>query len=72
MALWMGRPVPASQAMTVSPWLSMPMASTLPAAAMASRHVAQQFLRIVLDLAGLRIELRMFEARDGGELPASS
>ena len=72
MALWIGLPVARSQTIVVSRWLVMPIAgdvacASTPAFAIAVAHGRDRrrpdFLRVVLDLAGRRIDLREFLLR---------
>ena len=72
MALWTGSPVSRSHTMVVSRWLVMPMAATsrgfnLRAAERLDGDAdlrRPDLLRIVLDPAGLRKDLREFLLRD--------
>ena len=70
MALWIGRPVARSQMTVVSRWLVMPSAAISLASRAGARHRRAHgrerrrpdFLRIVLDQAGRRIDLAQIPA----------
>ena len=79
MALWIGLPVLRSQTSVVSRWLVMPIAATSLGldARLAQRRAAggddraPDVLRVVLDPAGLRIDLAEFLLRHADDLRAA-